>query len=186
MWFHSLPVRAEVHPKPFFRAFATLRILKLESCWDGRCFTPTEAACHDASWCQVLKERYIGAFSSFKQILWQNRWALSASLVVWFRVNDRIGKWVENLSKKPPWKEMWQPFSSFLSITSKLLKLPRAVLSVTGGAAAVMWVLLKHCSGNELQLNPTLYAWPGDFQHPDVLRWEKQPGSWDGAALRAS
>lgn len=52
----------------------------------------------------------------------------------------------------------------------KALKLPRAVLSVTGGAAAVMWVLLKHCSGNELQLNPTLYAWPGDFQHPDVLR----------------
>jgi len=60
-----IPAFAYVHPKPFFRAFATLRILKLE--------------------------RYIGAFSSFKQILWQNR----------------------------------------------------AVLSVTGGAAAVMWVIFS-------------------------------------------
>lgn len=60
-----IPAFGYVYPKPFLRAFATLRILKLE--------------------------RYIGAFSSFKQILWQNR----------------------------------------------------AVLSVTGGAAAVMWVIFS-------------------------------------------
>ncbi|CAK9061062.1 unnamed protein product [Durusdinium trenchii] len=60
-----VPAMSYAFPRPLFRAFATLRILKLE--------------------------RYIGAFSSFKQILWQNR----------------------------------------------------AVLSVTGGAAAVLWVIFS-------------------------------------------
>ncbi|CAJ1409909.1 unnamed protein product [Effrenium voratum] len=60
-----LPAVSYVQPRPLFRAAATLRILKLE--------------------------RYIGAFSAFKQILWNSR----------------------------------------------------AVLSVTGGAAAVLWVIFS-------------------------------------------
>jgi len=80
----------EVYPKPFLRAFATLRILKLDRDLVEMIFFRPENFIHCGRFC--CEERYIGAFSSFKQILWQNR----------------------------------------------------AVLSVTGGAAAVMWVPCWH------------------------------------------